>query len=1187
MNTFATITSRLFDKVFRKDDDTILSSEPCDIDPLTAIALVESKHIGATAFCGPLPESLSDETFSPTTGENPHLLELHTALLSPNPRSAFASAMGLALAGERATVFLKASDVYACQDLLVECVSQHLPIVIHVALCDESESVTYDAYLASSTTGCMQFLASTSQEAIDYSMFARKVAEESLVPAIVAVDTFSIKMQAQLPSDDLADTWLGRADRIIACPNEAQRLMFGNERRQVPDKWNLERPVMLSPLHKHSSPSFRATRAPYYDNQLPTIIAESEQEWQKLTGRSCASTSQTASSSQDVLYVCQGAMYGVVSAVDSMNAISIQCLRPFPSAALLDAATSSKEVVILDTTTASLCGDSQFATEIKAALSTLPCKVSVVHCMHASTEDITALAKIVEDGGELPGFIGVAYQHDDATYPKQTSALQELARACPEVSSLALASSPEAKANSNTNSPSTSLLLDSNLWEDQFGNLPHFWDHIGTLYNDGNERLLTASPLLSTNAIPPLTAALRRVDATSRVLPAFDPMHCDGDASLWMSCPDGSVSALVLSPKALLDAGISKAGGSAAGLRSIAGGLCKQMVAVAKTDMQPTVGELLSCAFEILNPPEERREALQKGLDAVIEAIGIVPIAKTPTFFDKDVANEFLILCVDPDACKSPELVIAACAGHGIEPTVRTEESVRRARELRDLILELPDTSGDTIQRVSQLEDMKLPAIMLSRHCHHAMAAGDNAEVGSGSKLVLRQALGLAEYALQPQLQSLLVQIEELKGSLQSGATTLLADAIPSSNLEAIAKAIEKSGQDEVDLATVLGSMGTSEDAPAVNGEAVRMMASLATDLETIASRLTQSSGGLGRARSGLTISGSATGNWAATFPWNPFSTPVAVNTTHTGCSMSVGLFEGQMQRVLADLNTIRKAKLVLDNPIKAAHPDKDMNASSLRDLTLEERALCPPLLIVADAASMHRNALSELAWILDSDLPVKVLVFGEGVDDVALFGLTSCNAFIAQCSPSHPDHFSSSMLGALQYDGPALVSVYAPSPNQHGFAVEDLTEQAQLAVDCRVCPLFSYDPSQEGIFGTCIDITANENYTSTLVTDAMTPSAWATSQKRFTDGFYDEKVILARWQMLQELSGVVTPFDAVAREEQGEAAAQHKVDLEKLTQEYETKMGALREQYHVQAVASVTSGLMNMASQARKDGGN
>ncbi len=1183
MNTFATITSRLFDTVFRRDDETILPSESCDIDPLTAIALVESTHIGATAFCGPLPESLAESTFSTTAQDDSNLRELHTALLSPNPRSAFASAMGLALTGERATVFLAATDVYACQDLLVECALQHLPIVIHVALCDQSEIVTYDAYLASSTTGCMQFLASTAQEAIDYTMFARKVAEDALVPVIVAVDTFSSKMQAQLPSDELTEAWLGTPGRTIKCPNEAQRIMFGDQRRQVPDKWNLERPVMLAPIHTHSSPTFKATRAPYYDNQLPAIIESAQQEWQKLTGRTCSSTSETATDTQDVLYVCHGSIYDVASGVDSLHIVSIHCMRPFPQDALLESATSCKEAIILDTTTPSLCGDSQFTTEIKAALSTLSCKVSVVHCMHATTDDIAALAQVVREGGDLPTVLGVAYYHEDTTYPKQTSALQELARAYPEITSIALTTEGDDNPRTNDQQPSTSPLLDSNLWEDQFGNLPHFWDHIGTLYNDGNELLLTASPLLSTNAVPPLTASLRIVEPNSGVLPVFDPLQCDGDPSLWMSCPDGSVSALVLSAKAILDAGISKAGGTAAGLRSVSGGLCKQMVAVAKSNMQPTVGKLLFHAFEALNPPEERRDALQEGLDAVIDAIGIVPLTKTPIFFDKGNANEFLILCVDPDACKSPELVIASCAGHGIEPATRTPENIVSARKLRDLILQLPDTSGETIHRVSQIEDMKLPAIMLSRHCHHAMASGDDAEVGSGAKLVLRQALGIAEYALQPQLQALLAQIEQLKNELQNGATALLSDAIPTSNLDAIATAIEKSGQDEVDLVTVLASMSDSEDAPTVNGEAVRMMASLATELDSVASRLTQSSGGLGRARSGLTISGSATGNWAATFPWNPFSTPVAVNTTHTGCSMSVGLFEGQMQRVLADLNTIRRAKLVLENPIKAAHPDEEMNANALGDLTQEERALCPPILIVADAASMHRNALSELAWLLDSDLPVKVLVLGDGMEDVALFGLTSCCAFIAQCSPSHPDHFSSALLGALQYDGPALISVYAPSPKQHGFAVEDLMAQAKLAVDCRVCPLFTYDPSSEGIFGTCIDITANENYTSTLATEALTPSAWASTQKRFVDGFYDETVILARWQMLQELSGIVTPFDALARKEQDDAATQHNKDLANLAQEYETKMATLREHYHAQAVASVTSGLMNMAAQARK----
>ncbi len=1178
MSSFTAITSRLFNIVFKRPSGISFAGELCELDAMTAAAIVESKYVGAAAFCGELPNISDGGNDRSSVDDEETLGELLASLHCPNPRSSFASAMGLSMTGHRATVFLTSDELISCQDLLLECTRQHIPIVIHVDATD-----SHNAYHLSSMSGCMQFFAANSQEAVDLTMIARQVSETSLIPAIVAIDGSNKTCPVILPTEEQSEQWLGHTDDEIKCPTQSQRLIFGEQRRQVPDRWNLERPLLLSPVHKESSPAFAATREPYYDNELLEILHSSQAEWKEQTGRVCSSILLNSQSDADVVYICQGSIFEVVSQIESVKVASIKCLRPFPAGELVKAAGTSKKVIVLNTSSAQLCGDSQLTTEVKAALSELSCEIYGVDCNGAALEDIKTLVSLASNDEKLPSYAGVSFITEETPYPKLTSAMDELERSYPEIKTLSLRKTTCDKTTPNLEQACTSPLLESNLWNDSIGSLPRFWNQIGSICQDSNEELLTASPLLSTNAIPPLTSSLRCLNTDSQVLPIFDANSCDGDPSLWMTCPDGSISALVLSPNALLDAGIMKAGGAAASLRSIAGGLCKQIIAIAKEDMQPTFGDILALAFDALNPPADRRESLQEGLDAVIEAIGIVPIAKTPMFFDKDGANEFLIISINPDACKSPELIISSCAGHGIEPTARNSESVTEAKKLRDLILQLPDTNGKTIYRISQIEGMKLPAIMLSRHCHHAMASGDNAEVASGAKLVLRQALGLAEYSLQPYLQSLLKEIEELKKQLHNEATTLLADAIPSRNLDVIARAIESSGQDEVNLATLLSSLNDTEDAPMVNGEAVRMMASLATNLDDITSRLTHSSGGLGRARSGLTISGIATGNWAATFPWNPFSTPVAVNTTHTGCSMSVGLFEGQLQRVLADLNIIRKAKLVLENPIQAAHPDEEVNALSLDDLTNDERALCPPLIVVADADSMHSNALSELAWILDSNLPIKVLILGNGSADVALFGLTSCSAYIAQCSPSNPDHFASSMIGALQYDGPALVSVYAPSPEQHGFATEDLLSQAKLAVDCRVCPLFTYDPNNDGIFGTCIDITANPNYTSLLVSEELTPTKWASTQHRFNDGFDGEATLLARWQMLQELSGVITPFDDVARTEQEEAALQHKLDLEALAKEYEAKVSSLQEEYHAQAVASVTSGLMQMASQARK----
>ncbi|MDP6542091.1 MAG: hypothetical protein QGF07_04820, partial [Phycisphaerales bacterium] len=931
------------------------------------------------------------------------------------------------------------------------------------------------------------------------------------------------------------------------------------------------------------SATFTASRLPFYDNELHDILCASQEAWRDQTRRAILLVSQNTNADTDIVYLCQGSTFVLASQIEGAKVIGINCLRPFPTEELLAAVGTSKKVIVLSESTSQLCGEAPLSSEIKGALASSTCEVATVKCIGATTHDIRALIETVESGSSLPSVIGVSFLCENSPYPKHASAMDELERSYPEIKSLSLFCASSDGKNAPREQSRRSPLLESNLWDDPLGSLPRFWNQVGMLCQNSDEDLVTATPILSSNAIPPLTASLRRVESDSSVLPIFDPSSCDGDPTLWMTCPDGSISALVLSSKAILESGIMQAGGNAAALRSIAGGLCKQMVAIAKTNMQPTVGELLVCAFDALIVTEDRRDALQEALSAVITKIGEVPISKTPLFFDKDGANEFLILSVNPDACKSPELIIAATAGHGIEPTSRTPESVSKAHSLQELILKLPDTSGETIHRISQVDGMKLPAIMLSRHCHFAMSAGDAAEAGSGSKLVLRQTLALAEYQLQPRLQEMLNQVETLAIELQEGATKLLAEAIPSGNLEGIAKAIEKSGQDEVDLATILHSITGDDDAPRVDGEAVRMMSSLAEKLKNITIRLTQSSGGLGRARSGMTLTGTATSSWSAVFPWNPFSTPVAVDITNTGCSLAAGLFEGQMQQVLADLNIIRRARLVLENPIKAAHPVEEVDALSIQDLSDSERALCPPMFVVADSASLHRNALSELAWILASDLPIKIIVLGDGIHDVALFGLTSCNAYIAQCSPSHPDQFATSMQEALQFSGPALVSIYKPCPKQHGFAAQDLIAQAALAVETRVCPLFSYNPNSEGVFGRCIDITANPTFEAVLVSDDLVPSAWAATQQRFVDGYYEEEAVIARWQMLQELSGVVTPFDAVARSQQEEAANQHKIDLDSQAKQYEEKIASLRDQYHAEAVASVTSGLISMASQASK----
>ena len=196
----------------------------------------------------------------------------------------------------------------------------------------------------------------------------------------------------------------------------------------------------------------------------------------------------------------------------------------------------------------------------------------------------------------------------------------------------------------------------------------------------------------------------------------------------------------------------------------------------------------------------------------------------------------------------------------------------------------------------------------------------------------------------------------------------------------------------------------------------------------------------------------------------------------------------------------------------------------------------------------------------------------------LGLLALAQRNAYVAQTSIADPVHLGESMLQALDYQGPALLQVYAPSPLRHGFISKQTLAQAQLAVASRTLPLFRYDPGAEGVFGSRISLDGNPAPEQSLAQDdderPLTLADWALGQERFAsqfepladdaasptplhdwlqldakgrkgktpcvatgDGEEEQRFAvsqaladtadqcLANWQTLQELAGIVTPF--------------------------------------------------------------
>ena len=214
----------------------------------------------------------------------------------------------------------------------------------------------------------------------------------------------------------------------------------------------------------------------------------------------------------------------------------------------------------------------------------------------------------------------------------------------------------------------------------------------------------------------------------------------------------------------------------------------------------------------------------------------------------------------------------------------------------------------------------------------------------------------------------------------------------------------------------------------------------------------------------------------------------------------------------------LRLARLEIDRPDGFDWKRDALKSLHWHDLAPEELELCPPLILIGSDEMLAARGLSQLVWLLNSKLPVKVLVLSSlemglveaSVNDsragIGLLALAQRNAYVAQTSLAEPDHFGASVMQALAYDGPALVQVYAPSPSRDGYAIDGLVEQSHRAVAARTLPLFCYDPRAEGVFGSRISLEGNPQRDSLLVAEedarVYTPVHWAFEQGRFAGHF-------------------------------------------------------------------------------------
>jgi len=157
---------------------------------------------------------------------------------------------------------------------------------------------------------------------------------------------------------------------------------------------------------------------------------------------------------------------------------------------------------------------------------------------------------------------------------------------------------------------------------------------------------------------------------------------------------------------------------------------------------------------------------------------------------------------------------------------------------------------------------------------------------------------------------------------------------------------------------------------------------------------------------------------------------------------------------------------------------------------------------------------------------------------EIAQIAMMHPRTYVAQTTAAHTNHFYKAVLGALEFDGPALVNCYTTCQPEHGVGDHMAGEQARLAVDSRAFPLLVFDPRKGDRLKQRLSLQGNpavkeEWYKNPKTGETVDFVEFARSEGRFSkhfdaEGNPSETLLRAKqdrlenWQLLQELAGVI-----------------------------------------------------------------
>jgi len=300
--------------------------------------------------------------------------------------AAAAVTAGLSMTGLRAANFSSGQGIAYMHESLYAAVGKRLTYILNIGSRAMTKSTLnvhagHDDYHAIDDTGFFQFFAKKAQHVADLNIIAHRVAELSLTPGAVAQDGFLTTHLIEsmlIPERELIKEYLGRPDDIIKTPTPAQKIIYGDTRRRIPELWDVDNPVMAGIVQNQDSyMQSVAAQRPFFFDHIQELTDQAFDEYYALTGRRYSRVMGYRTDDADYLILGQGSLIPSAEAVVDylrdtrgikVGVVDLVMFRPFPADFISKFLKGKKAVTVLERLDQPLAVDPPITREIRSVL---------------------------------------------------------------------------------------------------------------------------------------------------------------------------------------------------------------------------------------------------------------------------------------------------------------------------------------------------------------------------------------------------------------------------------------------------------------------------------------------------------------------------------------------------------------------------------------------------------------------------------------------------------------------------------------------------------------------------------------------------------------------------------------------------------------------------------------------------